>query len=80
MEIKELIGKYAIRTGPTANGDYSYTSSPIKILFADEFNIVAQDTDPFFKNHSMVLPREWIDKNWRKCPKEILDAFNIKEG
>jgi hypothetical protein len=80
MEIKELIGKYAIRTCPTYRGDHSYMDSPLKITYADEYNIVAQNMDPFFNGSLTVLRADWIDKNWRECPKEILEAYGVTDS
>jgi hypothetical protein len=77
MEIKELIGKYAIRTLPTGDGDHSYMDSPLKITYADEYNIVAHNMDSFSKGSFIVLRAGWIDKNWRECPKEILEAYGV---
>lgn len=80
MNLKDLIGKYAIRTAPTMQGDYSYMDTPVKIVFCDEFNAVVEPVDRCIHGWQSVLHVGWMDDKWRECPDEVLNAFDQKRG
>lgn len=74
--IKNLIGKLAIRTKPVLLGksfyghnnyDYSYTGSPIRILKVTEYHILFDHKGTFEENlfkEPGILDKRWIDGNW----------------
>lgn len=75
-KLKELIGKLAIRNEPVKLGkdfygnetyDYSYTTTPIRILKVTENHIVydrkGTNEEKIFKETS-ILDKRWVDDNW----------------
>lgn len=64
MKASEFVGKRAIRTAPTASGDYSYTTEPLKILKVTESHIVVEHQCPFLKGDVSILGNRWLDDNW----------------
>jgi hypothetical protein len=68
MKATELIGKTVIRTVPTSSGDWSFTSSPIKILYATEDHVVVGkakgDTFGILNRKAFVLDKRWVD-GWK---------------
>ncbi len=65
MKAEELIGKRAIRTAPTSNGDYSYFSDPLRIINATNTNIVAECRNIGSKGYHIInLDCRWCDDNW----------------
>lgn len=86
MRAEELIGKLAIRTKPVELGkdifgnrsrDYSYTSTPIRIVNATNEHVVfdykGTDAEKAF-THVHVLDNRWADNNWI----EYKSLFNKK--
>lgn len=76
-KLKNLEGKLAIRTKPVNLGknfigeycyDYSYTSSPVRILKVTESHIVydrvGTGEEKIFGNKKSILDKRWIDDNW----------------
>ena len=82
MKARDLIGKLAIRTNPIilgenfitgkANYDYSYTTSPIKILKVTDNHIVynysGTSEEKIFEGQ-YILDKRWIDDNWEDYEK-----------
>lgn len=77
MKAKELEGKLAIRTKPVIlrindflnpTKDYSYTTSPIKILKVTENHILysyeGTYEEKIFNKEIHILDNRWIDDNW----------------
>lgn len=78
MEAKKLIGKLAIRTKPIILGrnnftgkecyDFSYTTSPIRILKVTENHILMTSKsigdEKIFVEDIHILDRRWVDDNW----------------
>jgi len=78
MELKKLEGKLAIRKEPIflglddmtrkKNYDYSFTTSPIKILKVTDNHIVynyeGTKEEKFFGKEPSILNKRWIDYNW----------------
>lgn len=68
MNVKELVGKKAIRTSHVvlAGGriDRSYMETPMEILKVTDSHIVCkiENYQGIWKNH--ILPCEWVDDNW----------------
>ena len=68
MKASELIGKKAIRTGPTCYGDYSYTTDPL-IDKVTDYVLVKYPEDSFHarllgNDTPHILDRRWNDDNW----------------
>lgn len=79
MELKDLVGEIAIRTKPIANGDYSYTSCPVRVAYVDEYNgVIEHVCDPILDDVKSVLDCRYVDDGWRKRPKEIAECFQKK--
>ncbi|MFT9077319.1 hypothetical protein [Ethanoligenens sp.] len=74
MFIKDLVGKYAIRTAPALGRDYSYMDMPVKVIYCDDFNAVVEPVEHCIDGWKSVLHVGWLDDEWRECPKEILNA------
>ena len=68
MNINELVGKKAIRTGPVdlGNGrkDYSYGTEPLLILAVTEHHVVVEYVESFMKGKRHILDSRWNDENW----------------
>ena len=78
MKANKLINKLAIRTRPVKLGinsitgeilyDYSFTTSPIRILKVAENHIVYDlkntSEEVIFGERTLVLDDRWIDDNW----------------
>ncbi|NCD13570.1 MAG: hypothetical protein EOL93_13590 [Epsilonproteobacteria bacterium] len=67
MNIKNLVGKRAIRTKPVVlsyGEDESYRVNPIKILKVTDHHIVAEVLAWSIKKDLLILTSEWIDDNW----------------
>lgn len=70
MKANELIGKKAIRTGPTCYGDYSYTTEPLLIVKVTENHILTKypEENMFSKitkdDRPHILNKRWNDDNW----------------
>lgn len=66
MDIKELVGKRAIRTNPVTYShgttDRSYMQEPLFIIKVTDSHIVYKHRHN--KDEVSVLPFEWIDNNW----------------
>ena len=85
MEAKNLIGKLAIRKKPIklgicdftgeCNYDYSYTTSPIRILKVTDEHIIynhkATDEESIFGDKVCILDSRWNDDNWTDYEKLI---------
>jgi len=75
MEAKDLVGKLAIRTGPVAYGDWSYTTSPIKIVKVTDAHIVVSyegtDEGKIFDTDLFILNTHWLDDKWTDYEKLI---------
>lgn len=68
MNIRELIGKMAIRTKPTKSGDYSYTNSGIKILKVTDTHILHQ-CNYSKDNINILINDRWDDDCWEDYDK-----------
>ncbi len=76
MKATELIGKLAIRTKPVflgfeglrENCDYSYTTTPIRILKVTDnhiiYNHVGTSEEKIFGKKKHILNLRWLDNNW----------------
>lgn len=65
MKAIELIGKLAIRTKPTLDGDRSYMATPLRIWFADSTFIQATREGGVLKGHDVLLDSNFCDDGWR---------------
>lgn len=76
-KLKKLEGKLAIRKKPiilgdniwgNKNYDYSYTSSPIKIVKVTENHLLTSHEgtkeEKIFGKDIHILDKRWIDDNW----------------
>ena len=83
MNVKELIGKKAIRTGPVSYGngreDYSYTTDSLLILAVTDTHIVYEHTDSMFKGRRSILDKRWLDDNWGDYDELMKLADEVKE-
>ncbi len=65
MEVKELIGRWVVRTGPVDLGggvfDHSFTTSQILIVNVTESHIVYKHK--LFKDINLLDAR-WLDDKW----------------
>lgn len=68
MNLKELVGKTVIRTGPVNYGngckDYSYTTDPLIILAVTDTHIVYEHQKGFLSGDRHILDKRWLDDNW----------------
>jgi len=78
MKANELIGKLAIRTNPISCGknfmtgktnyDYSYTTTPIRILKVTDNHILTNykgtKEENIFGDDIHILDKRWLDDNW----------------
>lgn len=68
MNLKELVGKTAIRTGPVVYGnghqDYSYGTDPLIILAVTDTHIVYEHAKGCFKSQRSILDSRWLDDKW----------------
>jgi len=67
MEVRELVGRWTIRTD-SCLGDWSYTDSPIFIIKVTKRGIVYRDD--LFKDKRR-LGKEWLDNNWTDYEKLV---------
>ena len=89
----QLIGKLAVRTKPVDYGerdsffggtktkieDYSFSSSPIKIMGATENHIIykyVKSEEKLFGEEIRLLDHRWIDNNWTNY-EELLELANV---
>jgi hypothetical protein len=78
MKAIELVGKLAIRTKPSELGindysgerncDYSYTTTPIRIIKVTENHIIynhkGTGEGSLFGKDKYILDSRWLDDNW----------------
>lgn len=66
IKAKELIGKKAVRTGPTESGDYSYTTKPLKIVNVTDTHIACEFTEEsmFDTGEIHLFNKKWLDGKW----------------
>jgi hypothetical protein len=66
IKVKELIGKRAVRTGPTESGDFSHTTEHIIILNVTDTHIAYKYTEESMFNSERIhlLAKEWQDGKW----------------
>lgn len=66
----ELIGENALRTKPVdlknGNKDYSFTTSPLRILAVTENHIVVEILDSIHEDKKHILDLRWLDNNWSR--------------
>lgn len=85
MHPQQLIGKKALRTKPTIQGDYSFTSrNPVVILACTESHIVIEHTGgdkEMMLSHKgdakSVLNCAYIDDNWTSYD-DLMNLANDK--
>ena len=80
MDIKDLVGKWAMRSGENCNGDKSYTATPVYILNVTDYHIAYYTDDIGDENDpSFFLREDWDDGKWvnyKDCiRKEYINAF-----
>ncbi len=85
MKAKKLINKLAIRTKPILLGyqdfighenyDYSYTTTPIRILKVTDnhiiYNYKGTKEEEIFEKETYILDNRWLDDNWEDYEKLI---------
>lgn len=84
MNIKEMVGKKAIRTAPINYGngckDYSYTEEGLLILNVTNNHIVVENTEGgILKNRRHILDSRWIDDNWEDYDELMRIADEVKK-
>ena len=83
MNIKELVGKTAIRTGPVdyRNGhkDYSYTTDGLFVLAVTDTHIVVEHGEGFMKGTRSILNSRWLDDNWGDYDELMKAADEVKK-
>ena len=68
MYAKDLIGKWAIRTGPTYSGDKSYMTTPVKIISVICSGI---KIDSGWMGTDHILPVSFDDNYWKPAHDDI---------
>lgn len=78
MYAKDLIGRWAIRTAPTCDGDKSYMRTPVKIISVMCFRIkIEHDSDMGVYVHH-ALPASFDDNYWQSA--YVGDLIKIQIG
>lgn len=78
--LNQYVGREMLRTKPTINGDWSYTTTPILLLgFTSDGKIryrhLGIDAE-IFGNDEYVLPLSFTDRNWITRKKAIKPKHN----
>jgi hypothetical protein len=77
MYAKDLIGKWAIRTSPTCNGDSSYTTTSVKIVSVSCNGIEIEQFPYGSMGYRGALPASFNDNAWKLANDDRLIKIQI---